>query len=82
MFTAETIKTVRRKIIENSGEIRNTRAVEEPAFGKKKEIFSNRAGCVHRRNKCMQDALRSLGAGEKLGWVEERGGEGREKRWN
>lgn len=42
--------------------LETSKQVEELAFGKKREI-SNRAGCVYRRNKCMQDALWSLGAG-------------------
>lgn len=45
--------------MENDDKIRNG---SRNSVKKKREI-SNRAGCVHRRNKCMQDALWSLGAG-------------------
>lgn len=68
----------------SNDEVRNTKVVEELLDSTKRKILVTKsAGCVHQRNKCMQDALhRSEPAGEELGWVEERGGEGREKRWN
>lgn len=60
-----------------------SKQVEELALGKESEI-SNRAGCMRRRNKCMQDALWSFGAGWRGVGVGRRKGwrRTREKRWN
>lgn len=71
---AKIIKNRTKKDKGSGGEIRSIEEVEKLALGKKRKI-GNRAGCVHQRNKCMQDALRSLGASQ---W---RVGVGRRKGW-
>lgn len=59
--------------------LKTPKQVEEFALDKKERLVTEPAVCIGATSACRMHFGRSKPAGEELGWVEERGGEGRER---